>query len=132
MNSRLSTSIDVGRKERGLYSAPKKVDFVHCRRFHSFVNGSSGYRFIWFYLTNEPTFYFETSTNQSYPIALEIIFYLYRLIAFAVKSPIIPYTQRHIRVLVCFEPESDSKWEHMDWFGSIWITPRPFSVFHPG
>ena len=40
--------------------------------------------------SNEPTLNFETSANQSYPVALEIIFYIGFLIAFAVKSPIIP------------------------------------------
>nr|YP_009751787.1 NADH dehydrogenase subunit D [Herpetospermum pedunculosum]QIT04520.1 NADH dehydrogenase subunit D [Herpetospermum pedunculosum] len=45
---------------------------------------------IGLYGSNEPTFNFETSANQSYPIALEIIFYIGFLIAFAVKSPIIP------------------------------------------
>nr|WEY05030.1 NADH dehydrogenase subunit D [Saxifraga geifolia (nom. illeg.)] len=45
---------------------------------------------IGFYGSNEPTFNFETLANQSYPVALEIIFYFVFLIAFAVKSPIIP------------------------------------------
>nr|YP_009485271.1 NdhD [Euryale ferox]AUD56617.1 NdhD [Euryale ferox]QNS25763.1 NADH dehydrogenase subunit 4 [Euryale ferox]UUL96773.1 NADH-plastoquinone oxidoreductase subunit 4 [Euryale ferox] len=42
------------------------------------------------YGSNEPTLNFETLANQSYPVALEIIFYLGFLIAYAVKSPIIP------------------------------------------
>uniref|UniRef100_UPI0031F43E25 NADH-plastoquinone oxidoreductase subunit 4 n=1 Tax=Platylobium triangulare TaxID=1560081 RepID=UPI0031F43E25 len=42
------------------------------------------------YGSNEPTFNFETLTHQSYPLALEILFYMGFLIAFAVKSPIIP------------------------------------------
>uniref|UniRef100_UPI0031F3728F NADH-plastoquinone oxidoreductase subunit 4 n=1 Tax=Platylobium infecundum TaxID=3041824 RepID=UPI0031F3728F len=42
------------------------------------------------YGSNEPTFNFETLTHQSYPLALEILFYVGFLIAFAVKSPIIP------------------------------------------
>ncbi|KAK7370722.1 hypothetical protein VNO78_37275 [Psophocarpus tetragonolobus] len=42
------------------------------------------------YSSNEPTLNFESLTNQSYPVALEIIFYMGFLIAFAVKSPIIP------------------------------------------
>nr|YP_010273348.1 NADH-plastoquinone oxidoreductase subunit 4 [Ipomoea biflora]UKO31756.1 NADH-plastoquinone oxidoreductase subunit 4 [Ipomoea biflora]BDR62203.1 NADH-plastoquinone oxidoreductase subunit 4 [Ipomoea biflora] len=42
------------------------------------------------YGSNEPTFNFETSVNQSYPAALEIIFYIGFFIAFAVKSPILP------------------------------------------
>nr|YP_010265360.1 NADH-plastoquinone oxidoreductase subunit 4 [Dialyceras coriaceum]UIR97871.1 NADH-plastoquinone oxidoreductase subunit 4 [Dialyceras coriaceum] len=42
------------------------------------------------YGSNEPTLNFETLANQSYPVALEIIFYIGFLIAFAVKPPIIP------------------------------------------
>nr|YP_010230858.1 NADH-plastoquinone oxidoreductase subunit 4 [Sargentodoxa cuneata]QSV10552.1 NADH-plastoquinone oxidoreductase subunit 4 [Sargentodoxa cuneata] len=42
------------------------------------------------YGSNEPTLNFETSANQSYPMALEIIFYFGFLVAYAVKSPIIP------------------------------------------
>nr|QEU52914.1 NdhD [Horsfieldia kingii] len=42
------------------------------------------------YGSNEPTLNFETSANQSYPATLEIIFYFGFLIAYAVKSPIIP------------------------------------------
>nr|YP_010426292.1 NADH dehydrogenase subunit 4 [Thottea sumatrana]USL48287.1 NADH dehydrogenase subunit 4 [Thottea sumatrana] len=42
------------------------------------------------YDSNGPTLNFETSTNQSYPAALEIIFYIGFLITYAVKSPIIP------------------------------------------
>nr|UOF70875.1 NADH dehydrogenase subunit 4 [Aconitum brachypodum] len=42
------------------------------------------------YGSNEPTLNFETSANQSYPVALEIIFYFGFLIAYAVKLPIIP------------------------------------------
>ncbi|XP_052623806.1 NAD(P)H-quinone oxidoreductase chain 4, chloroplastic-like [Lactuca sativa] len=40
--------------------------------------------------SNEPTLNFETSVNQSYPVALEIIFYIGFFIAFAVKLPILP------------------------------------------
>nr|YP_010419677.1 NADH-plastoquinone oxidoreductase subunit 4 [Laportea mooreana]USG53378.1 NADH-plastoquinone oxidoreductase subunit 4 [Laportea mooreana] len=39
---------------------------------------------------NEPTLNFETSANQSYPVELEILFYIGFFIAFAVKLPIIP------------------------------------------
>nr|YP_009689179.1 NADH-plastoquinone oxidoreductase subunit 4 [Ypsilandra thibetica]QEL51896.1 NADH-plastoquinone oxidoreductase subunit 4 [Ypsilandra thibetica] len=39
---------------------------------------------------NEPTLDFERLANQSYPVALEIIFYLGFLIVYAVKSPIVP------------------------------------------
>nr|YP_009485187.1 NdhD [Barclaya kunstleri]YP_010391503.1 NADH dehydrogenase subunit 4 [Barclaya rotundifolia]AUD56374.1 NdhD [Barclaya kunstleri]UPX03411.1 NADH dehydrogenase subunit 4 [Barclaya rotundifolia] len=42
------------------------------------------------YGSNEPRLNFETLANQSYPVALEIIFYFGFLIAYAVKSPIIP------------------------------------------
>nr|YP_009938938.1 NADH-plastoquinone oxidoreductase subunit 4 [Stephania tetrandra]QNV47172.1 NADH-plastoquinone oxidoreductase subunit 4 [Stephania tetrandra] len=42
------------------------------------------------YGSNEPTLNFETLANQSYPVVLEIIFYFGFLIAYAVKSPIIP------------------------------------------
>lgn len=42
------------------------------------------------YGSNEPTFNLETLANQSYPLALEIILYIGFLIAYAVKSPIIP------------------------------------------
>nr|YP_009569647.1 NADH-plastoquinone oxidoreductase subunit 4 [Reaumuria trigyna]QBC69700.1 NADH-plastoquinone oxidoreductase subunit 4 [Reaumuria trigyna] len=45
---------------------------------------------IGLYGSNEPTLNFEKLTNQSYPVALEIIFYIGFLIAFAVKLPIIP------------------------------------------
>uniref|UniRef100_UPI0030FE3310 NADH dehydrogenase subunit 4 n=1 Tax=Erigeron fernandezianus TaxID=91263 RepID=UPI0030FE3310 len=45
---------------------------------------------IGLYGSNEPTLNFETSVNQSYPVALEIIFYIGFFIAFAVKSPILP------------------------------------------
>lgn len=42
------------------------------------------------YGSNEPILNFETSANQSYPMALEILFYFGFLIAYAVKLPIIP------------------------------------------
>nr|YP_010847178.1 NADH-plastoquinone oxidoreductase subunit 4 [Fockea multiflora]WEV91478.1 NADH-plastoquinone oxidoreductase subunit 4 [Fockea multiflora] len=45
---------------------------------------------IGLYGSNQPTLNFETSANQSYPVVLEIIFYIGFFIAFAVKSPIIP------------------------------------------
>ena len=40
--------------------------------------------------SNEPTLNFETSANHSYPVELEILFYIGFFIAFAVKLPIIP------------------------------------------
>nr|YP_010178304.1 NdhD [Impatiens monticola]YP_010242441.1 NdhD [Impatiens chlorosepala]QTJ25574.1 NdhD [Impatiens chlorosepala]QUV73989.1 NdhD [Impatiens monticola] len=45
---------------------------------------------IGLYSFNGPTLNFETLANQSYPMTLEIIFYIGFFIAFAVKSPIIP------------------------------------------
>lgn len=46
INSGLSTSIHVGRKETSLLS--HKIYFIHGGRFHFSLNGSSGCRFIWF------------------------------------------------------------------------------------
>nr|YP_009383925.1 NADH-plastoquinone oxidoreductase subunit 4 [Morella rubra]ARS44227.1 NADH-plastoquinone oxidoreductase subunit 4 [Morella rubra] len=74
-----------GGKKR-LYSATK---------FILYTAGSSvfllmGVLGIGLYGSNEPTLNFEISANQSYPLALEIIFYIGFLIAFAVKLPIIP------------------------------------------
>nr|YP_009676989.1 cytochrome c heme attachment protein [Leontice incerta]QDE13927.1 cytochrome c heme attachment protein [Leontice incerta] len=42
------------------------------------------------YGSNEPTLNFETLANQSYPVALEILFYFGFFIAYAIKLPIIP------------------------------------------
>ncbi|CAN1203008.1 NAD(P)H-quinone oxidoreductase chain 4, chloroplastic, partial [Linum perenne] len=75
-----------GGKKR-LYSATK---------FILYTAGSSAFLLIGalgiaLYGSNEPTFNFETSANQSYPVALEIFFYIVFLIAFAVKLPIIPF-----------------------------------------
>ncbi|KAI5672014.1 hypothetical protein M9H77_12378 [Catharanthus roseus] len=62
---------------------------------------------IGLYVTNEPTLNFETSTNLSYPIALEIISYFEFFIAFDVKLPIIPlhtwllYTHREAHYSTC-------------------------------
>nr|QBZ77274.1 NADH dehydrogenase subunit 4 [Achlys triphylla] len=42
------------------------------------------------YGSNEPTLNLETSANQSYPVALEILLYFGFFIAYAVKLPIIP------------------------------------------
>ena len=74
-----------GGKKR-LYSATK---------FILYTAGSSvfllmGALGIALYGSNEPTFNFETSANQPYPAVLEILLYIGFLIAFAVKSPIIP------------------------------------------
>ena len=45
---------------------------------------------IGLYGSNEPILNFETSTNQSYPMELEIIFYIGFFVAFSIKSLIIP------------------------------------------
>ncbi|KAJ0620647.1 putative NADH:quinone oxidoreductase/Mrp antiporter, membrane subunit [Helianthus annuus] len=86
INSSLSTSIHVGRKENVLYSATKFILYT--------AGGSifllMGVLGVGLYGSNEPTLNFETSVNQSYPVALEIIFYIGFLIAFAVKLPILP------------------------------------------
>nr|YP_010699227.1 NADH-plastoquinone oxidoreductase subunit 4 [Elsholtzia eriostachya]WCH61811.1 NADH-plastoquinone oxidoreductase subunit 4 [Elsholtzia eriostachya] len=42
------------------------------------------------YSSTEPTFNFEIQADQSYPVALEILFYIGFFLAFAVKLPIIP------------------------------------------
>uniref|UniRef100_A0A1Y3BU67 Putative NADH:quinone oxidoreductase/Mrp antiporter, membrane subunit n=1 Tax=Helianthus annuus TaxID=4232 RepID=A0A1Y3BU67_HELAN len=80
-------SIHVGRKETSLLS--HKIYFVHGGGFHFSLNGVLG---VGLYGSNEPTLNFETSVNQSYPVALEIIFYIGFLIAFAVKLPILTPT----------------------------------------
>nr|YP_010235382.1 NADH dehydrogenase subunit 4 [Reynoutria japonica]QTC32035.1 NADH dehydrogenase subunit 4 [Reynoutria japonica]UZP13816.1 NADH-plastoquinone oxidoreductase subunit 4 [Reynoutria japonica] len=72
--------------KRRLYSATKFILYT--------AGGSvfllMGVLGIGLYGSNEPTLNFETLANQSYPVGLEIIFYIGFLIAFAVKSPIIP------------------------------------------
>nr|YP_009975508.1 NADH-plastoquinone oxidoreductase subunit 4 [Drypetes longifolia]QNK04849.1 NADH-plastoquinone oxidoreductase subunit 4 [Drypetes longifolia] len=74
-----------GGKKR-LYSATKFILYTAGSSLFLLM-GALG---ITLYSSNEPTFNFETSANQSYPVALEILFYIGFLIAFAVKSPIIP------------------------------------------
>src|SRR5690606_29182261 len=74
-----------GGKKR-LYSATK---------FILYTAGSSiflliGVLGISLYGSNEPTLNLELLANQSYPVTLEILFYIGFLIAFAVKLPIIP------------------------------------------
>nr|QBE88740.1 NADH-plastoquinone oxidoreductase subunit 4 [Hypertelis spergulacea] len=46
---------------------------------------------IGFYGSTEPILSFETLVNRSYPVPLEIIFYLGFFLAFAIKLPIIPF-----------------------------------------
>nr|YP_009926709.1 NADH-plastoquinone oxidoreductase subunit 4 [Lophopyxis maingayi]QNK05000.1 NADH-plastoquinone oxidoreductase subunit 4 [Lophopyxis maingayi] len=74
-----------GGKKR-LYSATKFILYTAGSSVFLLI-GALG---IALYSSNEPTFNFETLANQSYPVALEILFYIGFLIAFAVKSPIIP------------------------------------------
>nr|UZF97187.1 NADH dehydrogenase subunit 4 [Daphne sp. TX-2022a]UZF97190.1 NADH dehydrogenase subunit 4 [Daphne sp. TX-2022a] len=74
-----------GGKKR-LYSATKFILYTAGGSIFLLV----GVLGIGLYGSNEPTFNFETLANQSYPLALKIIFYIGFLIAFAVKSPIIP------------------------------------------
>nr|YP_009250955.1 NADH dehydrogenase subunit 4 [Geranium incanum]AMY95966.1 NADH dehydrogenase subunit 4 [Geranium incanum] len=74
-----------GGKKR-LYSATKFVLYTAGSSLFLLIGVLS----IGLFGSNEPTFHFEISAHQSYPAALEIIFYIGFLIAFAVKLPIIP------------------------------------------
>nr|YP_010017307.1 NADH-plastoquinone oxidoreductase subunit 4 [Lagerstroemia balansae]QOJ46201.1 NADH-plastoquinone oxidoreductase subunit 4 [Lagerstroemia balansae] len=74
-----------GGKKR-LYSATKFILYTAGGSIFLLI----GVLGIGLYGSNEPTLNYETLANQSYPAALEIIFYIGFLIAFAVKSPIIP------------------------------------------
>nr|YP_010927827.1 NADH dehydrogenase subunit D [Cuphea arenarioides]WKK46810.1 NADH dehydrogenase subunit D [Cuphea arenarioides] len=74
-----------GGKKR-LYSATKFILYTAGGSIFLLI----GVLGIGLYGSNEPTLNFQTLVNQSYPAALEIIFYAGFLIAFAVKSPIIP------------------------------------------
>nr|AKJ77670.1 NADH dehydrogenase subunit 4 [Fagopyrum cymosum] len=74
-----------GGKKR-LYSATKFILYTAAGSVFLLV----GVLGIGLYGSNEPTLNLETLGNQSYPVALEILFYIGFLIAFAVKSPIIP------------------------------------------
>nr|YP_010457137.1 NADH-plastoquinone oxidoreductase subunit 4 [Microtropis henryi]UUA68215.1 NADH-plastoquinone oxidoreductase subunit 4 [Microtropis henryi] len=76
-----------GGKKR-LYSATKFILYTAGGSIFLLI-GTLGIG-LYGYGSNEPTFNFETSYNQSYPLVLEIIFYIGFLIAFAVKLPIIP------------------------------------------
>nr|YP_010505823.1 NADH-plastoquinone oxidoreductase subunit 4 [Chrysosplenium carnosum]UXE34625.1 NADH-plastoquinone oxidoreductase subunit 4 [Chrysosplenium carnosum] len=73
-----------GRKR--LYSATKFILYTAGGSIFLLI----GVLGISLYGSNEPTLNLETLVNQPYPVALEIIFYLVFMIAFAVKSPIIP------------------------------------------
>ncbi|CAH1432632.1 unnamed protein product [Lactuca virosa] len=74
-----------GGKKR-LYSATKFILYT-AGGFIFLLMGVLG---VSLYGSNEPTLNFETSVNQSYLVALEIIFYIGFFIAFAVKLPILP------------------------------------------
>nr|YP_009480146.1 NdhD [Euonymus hamiltonianus]AVY52415.1 NdhD [Euonymus hamiltonianus] len=74
-----------GGKQR-LYSATKFILYTAGGSLFLLI----GILGICLYGSNEPTLNFETLANQPYPLALEIIFYIGFLIAFAVKLPIIP------------------------------------------
>jgi NAD(P)H-quinone oxidoreductase subunit 4 len=74
-----------GGKKR-LYSATKFILYTAAGSVFLLI----GVLGIGLYGSNEPTLNLETLANQSYPVALEIIFYIGFFIAFAVKSPIIP------------------------------------------
>ena len=74
-----------GGKKR-LYSATKFILYTEGGSVFMLL----GVLGIGLYGSNEPTLNLEMLGNQSYPVGLEIIFYLGFLIAFAVKLPIIP------------------------------------------
>nr|ATL62660.1 NADH dehydrogenase subunit 4 [Mostuea sp. Bremer et al. 5077] len=74
-----------GGKKR-LYSATKFILYTAGGSIFLLI----GVLGIGLYGCNEPTLNFETAAIQSYPVVLEIIFYIGFFIAFAVKSPIIP------------------------------------------
>nr|YP_010241409.1 NdhD [Limonium tetragonum]YP_010241492.1 NdhD [Limonium bicolor]YP_010997483.1 NADH-plastoquinone oxidoreductase subunit 4 [Limonium franchetii]QKN99021.1 NADH-plastoquinone oxidoreductase subunit 4 [Limonium sinense]USS60601.1 NADH-plastoquinone oxidoreductase subunit 4 [Limonium aureum]QTH79372.1 NdhD [Limonium tetragonum]QTH79455.1 NdhD [Limonium bicolor]QUB07516.1 NADH-plastoquinone oxidoreductase subunit 4 [Limonium bicolor] len=74
-----------GGKKR-LYSATKFILYTAGGSLFLLI----GVLGIGLYGSYEPTLNFETLVNQSYPVGLEIIFYIGFLIAFAVKLPIIP------------------------------------------
>nr|QXI85479.1 NADH-plastoquinone oxidoreductase subunit 4 [Gentiana tetraphylla]QXI86050.1 NADH-plastoquinone oxidoreductase subunit 4 [Gentiana viatrix] len=68
---------------------------IRLTKFILYTSGGSvfllmGVLCIGLYGSSEPTLNFETLANKSYPGALEILFYYWFFIAFAVKSPIIP------------------------------------------
>nr|KJB80650.1 hypothetical protein B456_013G108500 [Gossypium raimondii] len=93
------------RDEKRLYSTIKFILYT-VRGFDFLLIGVLG---LGLYDSNEPTLNFKTLVNQSFLVALEIIFYIGYLIAFVVKSLIIPCihdyqipTGRLIIVLVCF------------------------------
>ncbi|KAM0009156.1 putative NADH:quinone oxidoreductase/Mrp antiporter, membrane subunit [Helianthus debilis subsp. tardiflorus] len=74
-----------GRKKR-LYSATKFILYMAGDSIFLLM----GVLGVDLYGSNEPTLNFETSVNQSYHVALEIILYNGFLIDFALKFPILP------------------------------------------
>ncbi|KAM3729252.1 hypothetical protein ACB098_M001900 [Castanea mollissima] len=81
-------------------------------------------------LREAPFFYyweFLGIANQSYPVALEIIFYIGFLIAFAVKSPIIPFHT--------WLPDTHGEAHYSTSYGLVRINmeflPRAHSIFAP-
>ncbi|KAB2037436.1 hypothetical protein ERO13_D03G063001v2 [Gossypium hirsutum] len=74
------------RDEKRLYSTTKFILYT-VRGFDFLLIGVLG---LGLDDSNEPTLNFKTLVNQSFLVALEIIFYIGYLIAFVVKSPIIP------------------------------------------
>nr|YP_010266697.1 NADH-plastoquinone oxidoreductase subunit 4 [Syzygium samarangense]YP_010433358.1 NADH-plastoquinone oxidoreductase subunit 4 [Syzygium grijsii]YP_010991127.1 NADH-plastoquinone oxidoreductase subunit 4 [Syzygium buxifolium]UIE10927.1 NADH-plastoquinone oxidoreductase subunit 4 [Syzygium samarangense]USW63943.1 NADH-plastoquinone oxidoreductase subunit 4 [Syzygium grijsii]WOX61402.1 NADH-plastoquinone oxidoreductase subunit 4 [Syzygium buxifolium] len=74
-----------GGKKR-LYSATKFILYTAGGSIFLLI----GVLGIGLYGSNEPILNLETLANQSYPVGLEIIFYIGFFIAFAVKLPIIP------------------------------------------
>nr|AKR81116.1 NADH-plastoquinone oxidoreductase subunit 4 [Pentastemona sumatrana] len=74
-----------GGKKR-LYSATKFILYTAGGSFFLLI----GVLGMGLYGSNEPTLDFARLANQSYPVALELIFYFGFLFAYAVKSPIIP------------------------------------------
>jgi len=87
INSRLSTSGRVG-VERNAFIQPQNLFYTLQEVLFFLLIGVLG---IGLYGSNEPTLNLETLVHQSYPVALEIIFYIGFFIAFAVKLPIIPF-----------------------------------------
>lgn len=82
----VSFLFSMGAGKKRLYSAKKFILYIALGSFF-LVIGVLG---IGLYTSNEPTFHpFLKLANQSYSVALEIIFYIGFFIVFAVKFPII-------------------------------------------
>nr|YP_010715514.1 NADH dehydrogenase subunit 4 [Todea barbara]WDE24591.1 NADH dehydrogenase subunit 4 [Todea barbara] len=72
--------------KRRLYSATKFILYTAGGSIFLLVGAPT----MGFYGTDGPSFDIQDLTNRSYPIALEIVFYLGFLIAYAVKLPVSP------------------------------------------